>query len=44
MALLMALFPPGQGSLIHSLTAGHGMPWANRITPANGDEQAQVVP
>lgn len=34
----------GQGLLIHSLTEGHGMPWAHRITPANGDERAQVLP
>ena len=34
----------GKGSLIHSLTEGHGMPLANGVTPANGDERAQVVP
>src|SRR5262249_19494148 len=34
----------GKGVLIHSLTEGHGMPLANRVTPANGDERAQVVP
>src|SRR5215470_4384272 len=34
----------GKGMLIHSLTDGGGMPLANRITPANGDERAQVVP
>src|SRR5919201_1889431 len=34
----------GKGILIHSLTEGHGMPLANRVTPANGDERAQVVP
>src|SRR5215467_14977470 len=34
----------GKGVLIHSLTDGGGMPLANRITPANGDERAQVVP
>ena len=34
----------GKGILIHSLTEGHGMPLANRTTPANGDERAQVVP
>jgi DDE family transposase len=34
----------GKGILIHSLTEGNGMPWANRTTPANGDERAQVVP
>jgi transposase len=33
----------GKGILIHSLTEGHGMPLANRTTPANGDERAQVV-
>jgi hypothetical protein len=33
----------GKGSLIHSLPEGRGMPLANRITPANGDERAQVV-
>ena len=51
----MALFPPGKGGgegvarggkgmLIHSLTEGNGMPLANRTTPANGDERAQVLP
>src|SRR6516164_14372 len=34
----------GKGILSHSLTAGDGMPLANRVTPANGDERAQVVP
>ena len=34
----------GKGSLIHSLTEGRGMPLANRITPAKGDERAQVLP
>ena len=34
----------GKGLLIHSLTDGGGMPLANRTTPANGDERAQVVP
>jgi IS5 family transposase len=34
----------GKGILIHSLTEGHGMPLANCVTPANGDERAQVVP
>ena len=34
----------GKGVLIHSLTAGDGMPLAHRTTPANGDERAQVVP
>ena len=34
----------GKGILIHRLTDGHGMPLANRTTPANGDERAQVVP
>jgi len=34
----------GKGSLIYSLTEGNGMPLANRITPANGDERAQVIP
>src|ERR671928_2200652 len=34
----------GKGMLIHSLTAGNGMPLANRVTPANGDERAQVLP
>jgi hypothetical protein len=34
----------GKGLLIHSLTEGHGMPLANRTTPANGDERAQVLP
>src|SRR5262249_57983592 len=34
----------GKGVLIHSLTAGGGMPLANRTTPAKGDERAQVLP
>jgi len=34
----------GQGGLSHSLTEGHGMPWANRVTPAKGAERAQVGP
>ena len=34
----------GKGILIHSLTAGDGMPLAHRTTPANGDERAQVMP
>jgi hypothetical protein len=34
----------GQGSLIHSLPEGRGMPWANRVTPAQGEERAQGVP
>jgi IS5 family transposase len=34
----------GKGILIHSLTDGGGMPLAHRITPANGDERAQVLP
>jgi|ERR1043166_671921 Transposase DDE domain len=34
----------GKGILIHSLTEGHGRPVANCVTPANGDERAQVVP
>jgi hypothetical protein len=34
----------GQGVLIHRLTAGDGMPWAHRTTPANRDERAQVMP
>ena len=34
----------GKGVLLHSLTEGRGMPVANRVTPANGDERAQVVP
>ena len=34
----------GKEILIHSLTEGGGMPLANRTTPANGDEQAQVLP
>ena len=34
----------GKGILIHSLTDGGGMPLANRTTPANGDERAQVMP
>jgi hypothetical protein len=34
----------GKGILIHSLTEGRGMPLANRVTPAHGDERAQGVP
>src|SRR5215813_12975958 len=34
----------GKGMLIHRLTEGGGMPLANRTTPANGDERAQVLP
>src|SRR2546426_154268 len=34
----------GKGILLHSLTEGRGMPLANRITPANGDERAPVLP
>ena len=34
----------GKGVLIHSLTDAAGMPLANRTTPANGNERAQVLP
>jgi transposase len=34
----------GKGILIHSLTDAAGMPLANRTTPANGHERAQVLP
>ena len=34
----------GKGMLLHSLTEGNGMPWAHRVTPANGDERAQGLP
>jgi transposase len=34
----------GKGILIHSLTEAAGMPLATCITPANGDERAQVIP
>jgi transposase len=34
----------GKGILIHSLTDAAGMPLANRTTPANGNERAQVLP
>jgi Transposase DDE domain len=34
----------GKGILIHTLTDAAGMPLANRTTPANGDERAQVMP
>jgi hypothetical protein len=34
----------GKGVLIHSLTAGDGMPLAQCTTPANGEERAQVLP
>ena len=33
-----------QGHSHHSLTEAHGMPLANRTTPANGDARAQVLP
>ena len=34
----------GKGVLIHTLTDANGMPLANRTTPANGNERAQVIP
>lgn len=34
----------GKGVLIHTLTEANGMPLANKTTPANGDERAQVIP
>ncbi len=34
----------GKGLLIHSLTDAAGMPLANRTTPANDNERAQVMP
>ena len=34
----------GQGSLLHSLPEGPGLPLVRRITPAHGVEWAQVVP
>src|SRR5262249_40470200 len=34
----------GRRVLIPRLTEGGGMPLANRTTPANGDERAQVLP
>jgi len=34
----------GKGVLSHGLTAGDGMPLAQRTTPAKGDERAQVLP
>jgi hypothetical protein len=34
----------GQGILIHCLTAGDGMPLAQRTTPAHGEERAPVLP
>ncbi len=34
----------GKGLLIHSLTAGAGMPLSTRTTPAHGDERAHVRP
>ena len=40
----MARGGKGKGILIHSLTDAAGMPLANRTTPANGNERAQVVP
>jgi hypothetical protein len=53
MAPRTALCPPGKGDgeggarggkeiLIHSFTDDGGMPLANGITQANGDERAQV--
>ncbi|MFK5971062.1 MAG: hypothetical protein QM487_13220 [Candidatus Marithrix sp.] len=32
-------FATGKGILIHTLTDENGMPLANRITPANGNER-----
>lgn len=40
----MARGGKGKGILIHTLTDAAGMPLANRTTPANGNEQAQVLP
>lgn len=40
----MARGGKGKGILIHSLTDAAGMPLANRTTPANGNERAQVLP
>ena len=40
----MARGGKGKGILIHSLTDAAGMPLANRTTPANGNEHAQVMP
>ena len=40
----MARGGKGKGMLLHSLTAGAGMPWATGTTPANGDARAQVLP
>jgi len=34
----------GKGVLMHGRTAGDGRPLAHRLTPANGDERAQVMP
>jgi transposase len=34
----------GKGVRIHRLTAGDGMPVANRTTPVHRDERAQVLP
>ena len=34
----------GKGILRHTLTAGNGLPLANRTTPAKGDERVHVVP
>ena len=34
----------GKGLLLHRLTEEQGMPLANRTTPANGAERAQVLP
>jgi hypothetical protein len=34
----------GKGLRLHSLTEGRGMPLAHRVTPAPGDERAQVGP
>ncbi len=40
----MARGGQGQGLLLHGLTAGDGMPLAQCLTPANGDERAPVLP
>ena len=43
-ASLVATLADGWHVGRHSLTEGNGMPLANRTTPANGDERAQVLP
>ena len=48
LARVVARAPPAgaraKGILRRTLTAGNGLPLANRATPAKGDERVHVVP